>query len=332
MICAALFPEDSNWYRAKVLSKTANGYRVLYIDFGNTSETDQLRELPANLVDLPSFAKKCSLRLPTNTKSWSEEAEAKFSEIAALGETVFVVELKEPGEHVSIDLFVDGRNILEDLVPLCEKKINETKVLNVSVVSASAHLSINEPDFLQEIEAEISHTNAPYDFYIQMSSSLQKIDFINDTIAALPVKRVDIPILGTVCGVYFKDFDAYYRGLINRCTDDQLYSIFFIDYGNEILAPKEHIIELTDAIKNIEPLAIKCSLENSKCFRENNESIGKFQEIVDEHKEITIKIVDKDQSPWIIKAFGNKENLCEKLNNALGNNTLSPEVPDQNKL
>lgn len=332
MICAALFSDDGNWYRAKVLSKTSDGYKVFYIDYGNMSVTNQLRELPLNIVELPSFAKKCSLRLPSDYTSWSHEAEEKFSQIAALGETIFIVELKEPGEHVTIDLFVDEKNILEELEPLCVKESPQTEDSNDSL-AVSMHLSINEPeDFSQEIEAVISHSNAPYDFYIQLSSSLARINNISDMITRLPPKKIDIPILGTVCAAYFKDFNTYYRGLINRCTDDQQYSIFFIDYGNEIVAPKEHLMELTDEIKNISPQAIKCSLENFKCFRENSESIEKFQKIVDQCEQITIKIVDKDQSPWIIKAFENDENLCEKLNNALGNKNLVPQLPSQDKL
>lgn len=332
MTCAALFPEDGNWYRAKILEKDSDGYKVLYIDYGNTAVTNQIRELPQNIAELPPLAKKCTLRLPSDNKSWSEEAEAKFSEIAALGETVFVVELKELGEHVTIDLFVDGKNILEDLEPLCEKKLPGTEDLNVSVCT-SMHLSINEPDLSQAIEAVISHVNTPYNFYIQLASNLAKIDSINDTIVETPIKRIEMPVLGTLCGAYFEEYDTYYRGLINRCTDVGHYSIFFIDYGNEIIAPKKHLIELPSINKSIEPKAIECSLENDKFFRENNESIEMFQDIVKEYDKVFIKIVDKDQKPWIIKVFGNEENLCEKLNNALGNKgSSSDKVLDQDKL
>lgn len=331
MICAAFFPEDDNWYRAKILSKSNGGYEVLYIDYGNTSITNQIRELPLNISEVPFLAKKCSLRLPGD-KSWSEEAEAKFSEIAASGETVFSVELKEPGEHVTVDLFVDEKNILDELEPLCEERAPVVEDLNVSACS-TLHLSINEPVIAIPLEAVISHVNAPYNFYIQLSSSLRQIDSINDMITELPIQRIDIPVLGTVCGAYFKDYDTYYRGLINRCTEDDKYSIFFIDYGNEIVAPKEHLIVLPEEIRNIEPLAIQCSLEDEEYFQENSESIPKFQELVENYERVVIRIVDRDESPWIIEVYGDEENLCEKLNKALGGKTTTiPEVPHQDKL
>ncbi|KAL5285683.1 TDRD6 family protein [Megaselia abdita] len=317
-ICAAFYSDDGNWYRAKILNKVSDqSFNVLYIDYGNTGVTNQIRELPKNIAELPFLAKKCSLRLPCDLKSWSEEAEAKFSQIAAAGETVFVVELKEPGEHVTVDLFVDSKNILEELETLCEKKPPGTEDLNLSVCT-SIHLSINEPDLSQPIEAIISHVNAPYDFFIQLSSSLPKIEYINNVIAELPIQKIEIPVLGIVCGVYFPEYETYYRGLLNRCTDDGKYSILFIDFGNEIIAPRDHLIVLPADIKDIEPLAIRCSLENNKGFRENKESIAKFKEIEKNYDRVVIKIVDKDQNPWIIKLFGNEENLCEKLNNALG--------------
>lgn len=35
-LCAAVFPEDDNWYRARILSNTVAGIEVLFIDYGNS--------------------------------------------------------------------------------------------------------------------------------------------------------------------------------------------------------------------------------------------------------------------------------------------------------
>lgn len=320
MICAALFPEDGNWYRAKTLCKTGDGYKVFYIDYGNTAVTNQIRELTLDIAKLPFLAKKCSLRLPADYKSWSEEAETKFSEIAALGETVFVVELKEPGEHVTVDLLVDGKNILEDLEPFCEKggPASSEDILNASVCT-SLQASINEPDFTLPIEAIISHVNAPFEFFIQFTSTLPKLSYINECVNQSTDKNIEIPILGTVCGVFYENSNCFYRGLISNHIDGDQYKVIIIDYGHEIVTRKSNLRTLPDDIQNFEPLAVKCSLENDKFFRENPESSTKFKDIVGNYERVVIKIVDKDTKPWIIKVFGNEENLCEKLNKVLGN-------------
>lgn len=35
-LCAALFPEDQMWHRARILSNTVAGIELLFIDYGNS--------------------------------------------------------------------------------------------------------------------------------------------------------------------------------------------------------------------------------------------------------------------------------------------------------
>ncbi|XP_066992259.2 tudor domain-containing protein 1 [Anabrus simplex] len=63
-LCAALFPENELWYRARILKVSRKFVHVRYIDYGNSSLSSELRILPADLVQLPPVAKYCQVMLP----------------------------------------------------------------------------------------------------------------------------------------------------------------------------------------------------------------------------------------------------------------------------
>lgn len=73
--CSALFNEDRNWYRAKVLSFSKVNAFVSYIDFGNHAEISFrcLKPLPPELATAPAFALEVSLAgiEPAAGSQWS---------------------------------------------------------------------------------------------------------------------------------------------------------------------------------------------------------------------------------------------------------------------
>ncbi|KAL1451185.1 hypothetical protein WDU94_003469, partial [Cyamophila willieti] len=79
------FDDDRLWYRAKILSKVSELWRVLFIDYGNTSMVKEVRQCPEELsVDnIPPQAKCCEFihqtdgkrrtkRVPASVAQWSE--------------------------------------------------------------------------------------------------------------------------------------------------------------------------------------------------------------------------------------------------------------------
>lgn len=83
-LCAAKFSQDGKWYRAKVLAILAKGQmEVLFIDYGNSSvingdDTQNLRMLPAHLLQYEPCAKRCSLayvKVPRKEKNQGPEAD-----------------------------------------------------------------------------------------------------------------------------------------------------------------------------------------------------------------------------------------------------------------
>lgn len=120
LICAALYTEDNAWYRAKIIDFRDKEFEVHFIDFGNrcwTSQIAEISQLP--IFEIPNYARHCMLKKPSNIASWSEEAEKKFIELAAAGETTFVVNMKKPDEKVQVELFINDESVQKMLSELC---------------------------------------------------------------------------------------------------------------------------------------------------------------------------------------------------------------------
>ena len=86
-ICAARFSVDSVWYRALILEHISGGFRVRYIDFGNSEVVPygDICPLPQQFQSFPPLSLTCSLagvRKPRG-QNWSVEAIQQFKSLVA---------------------------------------------------------------------------------------------------------------------------------------------------------------------------------------------------------------------------------------------------------
>lgn len=63
--CCARFPDDNNWYRARIRDTRQNKVVVVYVDYGNEQEVEvsDLRTITPELIKLPAQAMKCALKV-----------------------------------------------------------------------------------------------------------------------------------------------------------------------------------------------------------------------------------------------------------------------------
>ncbi|XP_073682787.1 tudor domain-containing 6 [Garra rufa] len=83
-LCLARFCDDQMWYRAQVISKCTNTVSVLFVDFGNESETseDSVKALPCDLLESPPQAFLCRLEgFDPSKGSWDSAATDNFYEL-----------------------------------------------------------------------------------------------------------------------------------------------------------------------------------------------------------------------------------------------------------
>ncbi|XP_066589234.1 maternal protein tudor [Prorops nasuta] len=120
-LCVAKYPEDDNWYRAKIVSILDGQIEVLYIDYGNSAISTELREIPSDLADTAPLSRKCCLRKPEGIQMWSDEACKEFFKLAAAGVTVFLLDVIQDGDISLVELTLPEGNVAVILANLCER-------------------------------------------------------------------------------------------------------------------------------------------------------------------------------------------------------------------
>jgi len=86
-VCAAKFSLDNLWYRAVILEKHASGFRVRYVDFGNSEivQGGSICPLPQQFQSFPPLSLQCSLAGVKKPKGqeWSPEVVRQFKSLVA---------------------------------------------------------------------------------------------------------------------------------------------------------------------------------------------------------------------------------------------------------
>ncbi|XP_013172201.1 PREDICTED: maternal protein tudor-like isoform X2 [Papilio xuthus] len=154
-VCAALWAEDEQWYRAKILEFCDVGYHVQFIDYGNKAKCDTFRQLPEDLSVIEPIAKCCRLASVSN-----EDAKLKLEEIAADGATTFQIEfldsLKEP---TLVKLFLDGKDVCSIILSSSNLKDDYTTDNTEEAAGTSQEVilgkEIAEPIVEKEVEKQV---------------------------------------------------------------------------------------------------------------------------------------------------------------------------------
>ena len=111
--CAAKFSLDNLWYRAVILEILQNGFRVRYMDFGNSEVVpgNSIGPLPQHLQSFAPLSLRCSLAGVTKPKGkeWTAEAVSHFKSLVSnktfLCRIVYqhdvmnIVELQDPRQN-----------------------------------------------------------------------------------------------------------------------------------------------------------------------------------------------------------------------------------------
>ncbi|XP_017087277.2 protein tudor [Drosophila bipectinata] len=290
-IVAALFEDDELLYRAQLLRELPDSrYEVLFIDYGNTSTTSKCLILAEDIAKLPSLSKKCSLRLPQEYVSFSAEAEAKFAELTGEGELVFTTQLLKPNkDYVSIHLLLDGENILDRLLPLCQKK--ETKAASKeSLVEGSV-----------TTKAIITHVENTAEMFLQFSEKDPLMDSIcaklNDGVL---VPKKEKACVNEMCVAQFSHDKEFYRAIILDVLEDR-YRVQLIDYGNKTEVDK--LYELPEELVLIPPVAEVCSMEPCVDFDKNKTlALVTLDALLDScNGNVVVEFVDKSARPPVVR-------------------------------
>lgn len=155
VLCVAQFPEDGNWYRARILSHSNGCVEVIYVDYGNTAISTELRELSDELKNVPSLAKKCSLSISGDMLEWPETVSDAFLNMVSEMAKLFEIEIIRDGDPAVISMWYDGKNIEEELLKIVESKKDiasaESEILTETCTDETNEGSVfNEEEAIKE--------------------------------------------------------------------------------------------------------------------------------------------------------------------------------------
>ncbi|KAK0158458.1 hypothetical protein PV328_009458 [Microctonus aethiopoides] len=343
LLCVAKYPDDMCWYRARVISHDDNGTNVIYIDYGNSAVSTEIRAIPEDVAAIPPLSRKCCLPLPTNIEKWSDDACQEFCAMADDGATIFLLDILEEGETSTVKLTFDDKDIGEELVKLCEQKLpqNENKEIQLSSPSEKSINTIDVSDIMSEdidsknttanenetipmddlpvmneVMVFVSQVNSPSEFWIQEDSSTENLDMITERLTDVEsyqkINESEIEKDGYYIAQFPDDLCWYRVRVISH--DDNGTNVLFIDYGNSAIV--NEIRKIPDDLASIKPLSKKCSLDlPAEISQWSDESCQEFFKLVDDGAtKFTMNIL-KESEPLIVKLTLNNEDIASRLFN-----------------
>ncbi|GAB6033485.1 hypothetical protein CHUAL_013370 [Chamberlinius hualienensis] len=184
------FSLDNCWYRGQLLRETADGFEVLFIDFGNTEMVTRERVAfieTTNLANLPAFAIKCTLK--SNVHSWPNDVIEMFK--TEYCEKTCLIEFLEPSEDsyvVSLfDMEVDvAKKLLGEVNTYDNENSNDSQE---SVASACAEASdCREAVEIVMLDSEESSTGSQDSTDLYPAESSNKLALEDNNVVNVDVK------------------------------------------------------------------------------------------------------------------------------------------------
>ncbi|EZA47491.1 Maternal protein tudor [Ooceraea biroi] len=315
LLCVAKYPEDDKWYRARVVCHDDNGTQVIYIDYGNSAVSTDIRAIPEDLAAIPPLSRKCCLELPPRVREWSQQAREEFVRLSADGATTFLLDVLKEQETSVVKLTLDGQNVADILAGMCER---HSPVIEERLPPLGEE---NSPNVV------VSHINSPNEFWTQAESSINELEVMSDRLrdaeSFLTLTSFDI---GTICAARYPEDGYWYRARIVAHRDDSS-EVLYMDYGNSGITTELRV--LPEDIANIPMLSKRCALENPSCITAWNEAAcNKFKELAAEGATMFQFEIVGENDPMYVRLSLNGTNVVDLL---LAEYENIPETEDSSK-
>ncbi|XP_041939544.1 tudor domain-containing protein 1 isoform X2 [Alosa sapidissima] len=296
-ICCALFSEDKEWYRAKVLNYTSETRAsVSLIDYGNVEEVELTHLLPisAELLALAAQGIPCSLAgILAPEGSWPEQAALilkrlvsnRFLRVEVRGrqadriQVAMVDESSDPQTDMSELLVSMGYALAEPKAAPAEAlqlqttpqpktgagpgAIPKTPVMNAPKAPKLEWSCSELPCDGQLAVMVASVIDNPGEFYCYR--------YIPEDLQALAQLSAELlkhcegdaaplsPVVGEPCCALFSD-GSWYRAMVQSVGADGKVQVYFVDYGNSCTVEATHLRTMEQRLLTLPFLAIRCWL------------------------------------------------------------------------
>ncbi|XP_053141161.1 tudor domain-containing protein 15 isoform X2 [Hemicordylus capensis] len=284
LACVVKHSKDGQWYRAAVL-KHVSGTEVdvVFVDFGNW-ERVLLKDLQTILPDfltLECQAFRCCLSSVTESLifdpyKWTAGACRDFERFISSSKglltcTISALIFKSPNYLYNlVDLqtpFVSAQQFLLECghAQFCAFELTRSFVPPFFLFSfyySSFNVKIGS-----EEEVCVTHVHSPTKFYCQLNRNADDIDKLSEKMAEISQATSCPSQVNTysLCLARYLEDDLFYRALAFPAGSSDYLLVYFVDFGNKQLVPKDKLIPIPDHASEIlfTPMqAIKCYLSD----------------------------------------------------------------------
>lgn len=292
-ICLALFQDDNNWYRARVLQNYGKSVKVFFIDYGNTETValENVRVAPDYVLSIPALSTKCVVVDCTPLGGeWSEDEKKKVNMM------LHSVELT--CEMISIDKTDPNNEVLH--VKLYTSDTPNTPIFVRPATGKSQTLQQQKLLIGRDYEVFVSYVDNAKKFWVQLKIQENELHSLMTDIGAcfaedLPTTGDIVnPVNGQVCVACFSDDGAFYRGIVQNIQGDSC-EVFFVDYGNKEKKLTSELFTLPQALCSLPAQAILCSYKGDVSLVED-----KLHELVGEEGPSILRAVSGSQNTGYI--------------------------------
>ena len=275
-VCLAKYV-DEVWYRGKILGVDGNGFKVFFVDYGNSDFVvrNDVMPAPEKFVSLPPQAYECEL---ANVKpvggQWGTETLVKFEELIL--EQTFVAQAvsMKTNNVLVLSLFQDATMTTLAVEPL----ISDGFMKRLDKVPAYVESGPNRSYKFLDLEnfsfedVHISYCENPDKFHcilLKNSTALHRLmEELEGTYK--DATEDEYPLTSCCqnnpcCAKYSED-DNWYRAIITSESPSPSGEIIvkFVDYGNSESVHISSLMELNDRFLELPMQALECSLYGVK--------------------------------------------------------------------
>ncbi|XP_044230177.1 tudor domain-containing 6 [Thunnus albacares] len=288
--CLALFSSDNQWYRAQVISRNDDKFKVVFVDYGNESEVDikDVRTLPQSLLEQAPQAFLCSLNGFDESKGyWDDKVYDDFYNFLVdkpLRVTVFNMEdqseigvpqyaVKTEWEDVVVNSVMQkywkpfstehGKNEIVQTATFLQGIQTES---NMTRLKENVNTYVYKKPNISKNKTEDVYASCivePHFFWCQYANTenLSKVARLAQEAGQAEQDMMFSETLGpgSPCLALFSSDNQWYRAQVIRRNDDK-FKVVFIDYGNESDVDIKNVRSVPQSLLEQAPQAFLCSL------------------------------------------------------------------------
>lgn len=249
--CAAFYPADGSWYRARVKSVDGDVIQIVFVDYGTESAVSvgKLRWLKDRFTSAKMMSFPCCL------EGWEEEEHTSADAVEQFRELVL------------------DRRLIADVLSTTDAAAGTVKyVVRLLDMGLSISDRLKNPDIYKPVAVCVTSATSPHDFWCRCvdNASTTELPLLMDRIAYLyagddqPPSSSDLSLDDDEMLYAARYTDGvWYRAKVissHQSSTPATVDVLFVDYGTKTEVLACDLQPLPDDFRTLPPQAVHCRL------------------------------------------------------------------------